>query len=199
MWKGFLFLTNHGRKSAISLFRLFCLFNFLSCKTTTANFNEIIQSVVIVQRLDISNTWPYKKLAIFIDDEKHDSKISKGQSMLIPISYGVHSIYARIGSVQSETINFIADTFYEPIEFFAVVNGSILRKKNVFLSQKIITDETWWPRIAARSEIDWNPSFGIGATKSSQHSSVPLRPCARFLGITHRAVNNETTSRRSLH
>ena len=109
----------------------------------------------MVQRLDYTNTWPYKKLAIFIDDDKNDSKIPKEQSLIIPISYGVHSIYARLGSVQSETINFIADPFTEPLIFIVIVEGRLFHRKNISLSQRVITDETWWPQMAAQNRIEW--------------------------------------------
>jgi hypothetical protein len=94
-------------------------------------------------------------LTILIDDEKHDSKVSKGQSVMIPISYGFHSIYARLGSSQSETLNFVVDTFSEPLVFIAIAEGRLFYKKNVSLSQRVITDETWWPKMAANNMIDW--------------------------------------------
>ena len=155
VWRGFQLLTDNSRKPAISPIRLFYFFLLLSCKTTAVNYTETLQSTVIIHRLDFTNTWPYKKLTIFIDGEKQESKIPKGQTLIIPISYGTHSIYARLGSAQSETINFISGTFVEPLVFFAIIDGRPLHKKNIFLSQREITDETWWPKIATHNKIDW--------------------------------------------
>jgi len=102
----------------------------------TVTRHSSVKGVGIVGGMEI---WIDGRIAQTITKKPKDIEIKAGESVSIPLNNGVHTMYVKIASLTSESINFTTEG--STLAFVATLEGIIPTRKLV-LSRSIVEDNT---------------------------------------------------------